>query len=106
MNTGGYARLSISFLSDSDSIHRKTRMAGDTMTTTDSQNPTRRRPRRARALGVERNTTGAAETASFIRAFPEASRGRSSRRPLGPLANVQEQQRQREDDREEHDDHR
>jgi hypothetical protein len=37
MNTGGYARLSTSFFSDSDSIQRKTRIAGETMTTTDSQ---------------------------------------------------------------------
>ncbi len=42
MNTGGYARLSISFFSDSESIHRKTRIAGETMTKTDSQNPTLR----------------------------------------------------------------
>ena len=35
MNTGGYVLLSSSFLSDSDSIHRNTRMAGDTITTTD-----------------------------------------------------------------------
>ena len=32
MNTGGQAVLSTSFLNDSDSIHRKTRMAGDTST--------------------------------------------------------------------------
>ena len=39
MNTGGYAMLSISFLSDSDSIHRKTKIAGDTMTATENQKP-------------------------------------------------------------------
>src|SRR5437667_9694435 len=59
MKTGGYARLSISFLSDSDSIQRKTRIAGETMTTTDSQNPMRRNVRRARAFGADRTTGGA-----------------------------------------------
>ena len=37
--------LSISFLSDSDSIHRKTRIAGETMTSTDSQKPSLRSKR-------------------------------------------------------------
>src|SRR6476661_785997 len=36
MNTGGQAVLSTSFLNDSDSIHRKTRMAGDTSRKTEN----------------------------------------------------------------------
>ncbi len=34
MNTGGKAMLSTSFFSDSDSIHRKNRSAGDTSIST------------------------------------------------------------------------
>src|SRR4030095_301468 len=37
MKTGGYVTLSISFLSESDSIHRKTRIGGDTITATDTR---------------------------------------------------------------------
>ena len=48
MNTGGYAMLSISFLSESDSIHRKTKIAGDTMTATENQKPSLRTARRMR----------------------------------------------------------
>src|SRR5579862_4111378 len=54
MKTGGYARLSISFLRESDSIHRKTRMAGETMTTTDSQKPALRKVRRHDLRAVDR----------------------------------------------------
>ena len=51
--------LSISFLSDSDSIHRNTRIAGDTMTSTDSQKPTLRSSRRRRAApGDARRASG------------------------------------------------
>ena len=34
--------LSISFLSDSDSIHRNTKIAGDTITATANEKPSRR----------------------------------------------------------------
>ncbi len=49
--------LSISFFSDSDSIHRNTSIAGDTITSTDSQKPSRAAG--ASPAGAQAGTCGA-----------------------------------------------
>ena len=81
--------LSISVLSDSDSIHRNTRIAGDTRNSTDSQKPIRRSDR----LAADGAMHGLGRLALHSR-------------PLRLLPHVEQQQRQREDDDEEHDHHR
>ena len=89
MKTGGYAMLSISFLSESDSIHRNTKIAGETMTTTENQKPILRsqRLRAARVRAVD--------------AVASARLRRSALRPLGLLPQVQQHERQRQHDHEE-----
>jgi hypothetical protein len=74
MKIGGYVMLSISVLSASESIHRKTRIAGDTITNPDSQKPILRSQRFSgtRARGVAR--VGAATLAKSI----WSSRGRAA----------------------------
>src|SRR5205807_2915578 len=71
-NTGGYARLSISFLSDSESIQRNTRIAGETMTTTDSQKPARRTARRNRARDGVRSTAMRSAAIALLTIWPTA----------------------------------
>src|SRR5678815_5477251 len=84
--------LSISVLSDSDSIHRKTRITGETITTTDAQKPSLRSQRLAGARAAE----------DAMRAVAALT----SRVPLGLLAHVQQHEGEGEHDHEEHDDHR
>ena len=57
--------LSISFLSESDSIQRKTRIAGETITKTESQKPILR-SQRARGLERACARTGAALAAHAV----------------------------------------
>src|SRR5712671_5370355 len=92
MKTGGKAMLSISVLSDSDSIQRKTSAAGETTTTTDRKNPMRpRRPRHpARPTGP---------------LSPPNAMAIGSR-PLRALPHVEEEEAEGEDDDEEDHHHR
>ena len=71
----------IAGVKDSDSIHRKTRMAGDTITTTESQNPIRRSRRPAgfpgfRAAGI---VPGAGDVTSIWSSPARAAAGAPAR---------------------------
>ena len=89
MNTGGKAMLSISVLSDSDSIHRNTRIAGDTRNSTD-------RPKREASVRSGLRPMAPCMDWDAIEA--------SISGPLRLLPHIEQQQRQRDDDDEE-DDH-
>src|SRR6185437_14794519 len=82
--------LSISFLNASESIHRKTRIAGETMTTTEKKKATR--PRRPRSPACP---TG-----------PVAALDIMASGPLRALPQIEKEEAQRHDDDHEDHDHR